>query len=51
MKANEIANALLNPGVDKPPGHYLCTPEPGRLRCVISTPKGVNGVMSQSVIK
>ena len=25
----------------KPPGHYLCTHEPGRLGCVISIQKGV----------
>ena len=27
----------------KPLGHYLCAPEPGRLGCVISIEKGVNG--------
>ena len=27
----------------KPPGHYLCIPEPGRPDCVISIEIGVNG--------
>ena len=27
----------------KPPGHYLCAPEPGRPDCVISIEIGVNG--------
>ena len=27
----------------KPPGHYLCTPGPGRPDCIISIEKGVNG--------
>ena len=28
----------------KPPGYYLCAPEPGRLGCVISIQKGVKTV-------
>ena len=42
----------------KPPGHCLCTTEPGRLGCVISIQKGVNGdaypvavLVSQKVTK
>ena len=27
----------------KPPGHYLCMPEPGRPDCLISIEIGVNG--------
>ena len=40
----------------KPPGHYLCAPEPGRPDCVISIHIGVNGdaypvAVSQKVTK
>ena len=40
----------------KPPGHYLCIPEPGRQDCVISIGIGVNGdaypaAVSQKVTK
>ena len=46
----------LKPRWRKPPGHYLCTPEPGRLDCVMSISKGVNGdaypvAVSQKVTK
>ena len=33
---------ILKPRCLKPPGHYICTPEPGRLGCVISIQNGVN---------
>ena len=35
----ETKVVVLNPGVKKPPGYYLCTPESGRLGCVISIEK------------
>ena len=33
----------IKPQCWEPPGHYLCTPEPDRLGCVISIQIGVNG--------
>ena len=46
----------LKPRCWEPPSHYLCTPEPGKLDCVISIQKGVNGdaysvAISQKVTK
>ena len=40
----------VKPQCLKPPGHNLCTPEPGRLGCVISKQKGVNGDASPVAI-
>ena len=46
----------LKPRCWKPSWHYLCTPQPGRLGCVISIQKGLNGyaypvAISQKVTK
>ena len=44
VKNNYLCEILLvsrfKPRCWEPPGHYLCTPEPGRLGCVISIQKG-----------
>ena len=41
--SKDAVHSVLQLVIDlKPPGHYLCTPEPGRLGCVISIQKGVN---------
>ena len=47
---------MLKPQCWKPPGHYLCTPEPGRLSCIISIHKDVKSdaypvAVSQKVTK
>ena len=36
-----FAQIGFKPKYLKPPGHYLCTHEPGRLGCIISIQKGV----------
>ena len=36
-----FAQKGFKPKYLKPPGHYLCTHEPGRLGCVISIQKGI----------
>ena len=46
----------VKPWCWKPPGHYLCIPEPGRLGCIIPIEKGVKGdaypvAISQKVMK
>ena len=51
-----FAQICFNPKYLKPPGHYLCIHEPGRLGCVISIKKGVNSdaypvAISQKVMK
>ena len=37
-----IGHFTFKPRCWKPPGHYLYTPEPGRLGCVISIQKDMN---------
>ena len=56
LEVKSHAGELLKPLCWKPPGHYLCTPEPGRLGCVIYIEKGVNSdaypvAISQKVTK
>ena len=53
---NSSLFAINKPRCWKQPGHYLCTPEPGILGCVISTQKGVKSdaypvAVSQKVTK
>ena len=39
--AIEPSSVILKARCWEPPGHYLCTPEPGTPGCVISIEKGV----------
>ena len=42
ISRTEHSSVILKPRCLKPTGHYLYTPELGRLGCVISIQKGVN---------
>ena len=54
MKLNSTTEMMVcsfKPRCWEPPGHYLCTPEPGRPGCVISIEKGVKPVNATSAEK
>ena len=56
MSNMNVMLSIFKPRCGEQPGHYLCTPEKGRLGCPISKQKGVNGdaypvAISQKVTK